>query len=761
MVDRVLDTAVAKGGEIDWIAVKTLCAYIHENPKAAKSVVNMLVHKIKEPGPAVGMADVCSLVLQALVKAGGSPVHKVVGKNKLLNELIRIISPKFGLRVPLQIRLSLLAAMISWGVCAEGGWANNVNPAVRTLAEAGVTVTPGYQMTPVRVPPGDNFKDIADPLEGAHTFIAQSISNAKGGVDAAPPVASGSLITLGFETGEGSVSAAAAAPAAGYSDLLDLSSGPALNPRVPPRAKVYEGEDFSAVFPNGPVMMCPPTFHEGYLLIGKTETETLLMRNKVGSYLVRESSTAEGNYALAVRDETAVQHFRIETGGGYLSITGSKNRFKQLDELVEFYRGPGRDSALPVQLTGTGIYGNYRMYKEPLHESRGYDFKADSYDVEDPSQTGAPKEMSETAFPETDEWEIERKDLSLLEVLGNGNYGEVHRSMLKVPWGGEIQVAVKMAKADRMTSRSFFNEAKKLKQLQHKHVVRVYGLCTTDNPIFIVFEFMPAGSLAEFLRSKKGRGITLLTQTRMACDIAKGMAFLEEQHWCHADLASRNCLVGDRNIVKICDFGHAIKMDGANTPVDNPVNLPIRWTAPEFFLDSKCSTASDVWSFGIVLFEILTRGETPYKEMDDPSTGFNNKTLMAMIQSGWRMQRHPKVPKYFYGIQLDCWQGDRSNRPTFRHLAQVLQTLCGADKLKEVAGNWGDGLVDSAGRPLPGYRSIGPRYKPTPWLDAKSDAAALLLEWMSERETTMKRRDREMMASLKGAGGRSGITAHA
>lgn len=157
--------------------------------------------------------------------------------------------------------------------------------------------------------------------------------------------------------------------------------------------------------------------------------------------MVRESSTAEGSFALAVRDETSVQHFRIESGGGYLSITGSKNRFKQLDELVEFYRGPGRDTALPVQLTGTGIYGNYRMYKEPLHESKGYDFKADTYDVEDESKSAPKSSKKETSFSsETDEWEIARQDLSLMEVLGNGNYGEVHRAMLKVPWGGEIQV---------------------------------------------------------------------------------------------------------------------------------------------------------------------------------------------------------------------------------------------------------------------------------------------------------------------------------
>lgn len=222
-------------------------------------------------------------------------------------------------------------------------------------------------------------------------------------------------------------------------------------------------------------------------------------------------------------------------------------------------------------------------------------------------------------------------------------------------------------------------------------------------------------------------------------------------------------------------------MDAANSPVDNPVNLPIRWTAPEFFLESSCSSASDVWSFGVVLFEILTKGSAPYKEMDDPQSGFNNKTLMAMLESGWRMPRHAKVlaqswiasphcspapphdqvPTYFYGIMLDCWQADRRQRPSFRYISEVLQRLCDADKLKEVSGNWGEGLVDSSGRPLPDYRSVGPRYKPKSWAAAKADAAALLLEWTKERESTMKRRDREMLTSLQGAHPGEGIAANA
>ena len=102
---------------------------------------------------------------------------------------------------------------------------------------------------------------------------------------------------------------------------------------------------------------------------------------------------------------------------------------------------------------------------------------------------------------------------------------------------------------------------------------------------------------------------------------------------------------------------------------------------------------------------------------------------------------------------LDCWQAERQNRPSFSYIADVLSTLCNADKLRDVGGNWGAGLADASGRPLPDYRSVGPRYKPLSWSSARSDAAKLLLAWTKERETNMNRRDKEMMASLKGTGG--------
>jgi hypothetical protein len=219
-------------------------------------------------------------------------LNQVIGKNKSLNEMIRIISPKFGLRVSQQVRIGLLAALISWSVCG-GSWASNVNPAIHTLAEAGVTVPPGYHMADVNVPPGEGFKDIADPLEGAHSRIAQSIAAES---SRKQPVAD-DLLDFGDSSGAGD--ATMPTSALGHEDLLDLglsggstsgaTGGGTFNPRTMPNNQIYEGEDESAVFPAGPVQLKPPTWHEGYLLIGKSETETLLMRNKVRCAVERKS----------------------------------------------------------------------------------------------------------------------------------------------------------------------------------------------------------------------------------------------------------------------------------------------------------------------------------------------------------------------------------------------------------------------------------------------------------------------------------------
>ncbi len=162
-----------------------------------------------------------------------------------------------------------------------------------------------------------------------------------------------------------------------------------------------------------------------------------------------------------------------------------------------------------------------------------------------------------------------------------------------------------------MDPRDFLTEAQIMKKLRHPKLIQLYAVCTLEEPIYIITELMKNGSLLEFLQGK-GRTLKLPQLIDMAAQIASGMAYLESQNYIHRDLAARNVLVGENNIVKIADFGLArlIKEDEYEARVG--ARFPIKWTAPEAANYSKFSIKSDVWSFGILLTELVTYGRIPY-----------------------------------------------------------------------------------------------------------------------------------------------------
>lgn len=162
-----------------------------------------------------------------------------------------------------------------------------------------------------------------------------------------------------------------------------------------------------------------------------------------------------------------------------------------------------------------------------------------------------------------------------------------------------------------MDPKDFLSEAQIMKKLRHQKLIQLYAVCTLEEPIYIITELMKNGSLLEFLQGK-GRTLKLPQLIDMSSQIASGMAYLETQNYIHRDLAARNVLVGENNIVKIADFGLArlIKEDEYEARVG--ARFPIKWTAPEAANYSKFSIKSDVWSFGILLTELVTYGRIPY-----------------------------------------------------------------------------------------------------------------------------------------------------
>ena len=261
-----------------------------------------------------------------------------------------------------------------------------------------------------------------------------------------------------------------------------------------------------------------------------------------------------------------------------------------------------------------------------------------------------------------DEWEIDRSSIKLQQRLGAGDLGEVWQGL----WNRTTNVAVKTLKPGTMSPLDFLTEATIMKKLQHEKLVQLYGFCTAAEPIYIVMELMKHGSLLDYLRKDEGHNLKLPELVDIGAQIASGMAYLEAQHFIHRNLAARNVLVGDGNIVKISDFGLTIFVQDDKYIDQKEAVFPIKWTAPEAIFYCRFTIKSDVWSFGILMYEIVTYGRFPYP-------GMTNAQVLENVLQGYRMPRPQRCPDPLYQIMLSCWKDDPEARPTFEYLKYQLE----------------------------------------------------------------------------------------
>ena len=260
-----------------------------------------------------------------------------------------------------------------------------------------------------------------------------------------------------------------------------------------------------------------------------------------------------------------------------------------------------------------------------------------------------------------DDWEIDRKQIRLIKKLGSGSFAQVWGGI----WNGTTSVAVKTLKTGTsMAESDFLREATLMKELRHPNILQLYAMCTKEQPFFIITELMKHGSLLEYLRNE--RGVLKLSQLiSMAQQVTEGMAYLEEHQYIHRDLAARNVLVGDGLICKISDFGLTQLVEEAESNA-RETKFAIKWTAPEALSRNKFSVKSDVWSYGVLLYEIITFGRFPY-------AGMTNEEVIRKLEQGYRMPQ-PKESSYaYYNIMLKCWREEPENRPTFEALQWELE----------------------------------------------------------------------------------------
>ncbi|NXS02114.1 LYN kinase, partial [Oxylabes madagascariensis] len=227
------------------------------------------------------------------------------------------------------------------------------------------------------------------------------------------------------------------------------------------------------------------------------------------------------------------------------------------------------------------------------------------------------------------------------------------------------KVAVKTLKPGTMSAQAFLEEANLMKTLQHDKLVRLYAVVTKEEPIYIITEFMAKGSLLDFLKSDEGSKLLLPKLIDFSAQIAEGMAYIERKNYIHRDLRAANVLVSDLLMCKIADFGLARVIEDNEYTAREGAKFPIKWTAPEAINYGSFTIKSDVWSFGILLYEIVTYGKIPYP-------GMSNSDVMVALQRGYRMPRMETCPAELYDIMKTCWKDKAEERPTFDYLQSVL-----------------------------------------------------------------------------------------
>ncbi|CAH1707420.1 unnamed protein product [Aphis gossypii] len=349
--------------------------------------------------------------------------------------------------------------------------------------------------------------------------------------------------------------------------------------------------------------------------------EVVRLLTKEGDFLVRETTRNDENQTVLSVCWGGHKHFIVQTTSeGEFRFEGPS--FPTIQELITYQY----QSALPVTSRSGAIL------RQPIPRER---------------------------------WELNNDDVLLLEKIGRGNFGDVYKARLR---STNKEAAVKTCRVTVPDEhkKKFLQEGRILKQYDHPNVVKLIGICVQKQPIMIVMELVAGGSLLSYLRNNS-KTLSVIQLVSMCRDAAAGMMYLESKNCIHRDLAARNCLVDDKNIVKISDFGMS-REEEEYIVSDGMKQIPIKWTAPEALNFGKYTTLCDVWSYGVLCWEIFAKGGTPY-------SGLSNSKAREKIDTGYRMPAPEGTPEEIYRLMLQCWQYQPENRPHFDSIYATMESL--------------------------------------------------------------------------------------
>ncbi|XP_047455346.1 focal adhesion kinase 1-like isoform X10 [Mugil cephalus] len=318
------------------------------------------------------------------------------------------------------------------------------------------------------------------------------------------------------------------------------------------------------------------------------------------------------------------------------------------------------------------------------------------------------------------DYEIQRDRIELGRCIGEGQFGDVHQGVYISPENPALSVAVKTCKNSTSDSvrEKFLQEALTMRQFDHPHIVKLMGVIT-ENPVWIIMELCTLGELRSFLQVRK-YSLDLASLILYSYQLSTALAYLESKRFVHRDIAARNVLVSTVDCVKLGDFGLSRYMEDSSYYKASKGKLPIKWMAPESINFRRFTTASDVWMFGVCMWEILMYGIKPFQ-------GVKNNDVIGRIENGERLAMPPQCPPTLYSLMTKCWSYDPSKRPRFTELKTQLSTILEEEKLqqkersrmemrRQVTVSWDSGGSDEA-PPKPSRR---PSLQPTFSLDCVS-----------------------------------------
>ncbi|XP_035377504.1 tyrosine-protein kinase Tec isoform X2 [Electrophorus electricus] len=388
--------------------------------------------------------------------------------------------------------------------------------------------------------------------------------------------------------------------------------------------------------------------------INRSEAENLLRQEgKDGGFIVRDSSQPNSYtvsvYTKGLRQSTGdVRHYHIkqtDTGQFFLA---ENYIFSSIPKVIEYH-----------QHNAAGLVTRLRYPVGPMGKC-----------------------LPATAGFSSDKWEIKPSELTFMEELGSGQFGEVYLGK----WRALCRVAIKVIKEGAMCEEfeeDFIEEAKIMtnpalkktlqQKLCHPKLVQLYGVCTTERPLCIVTEVMEKGSLLQFLQQS---GDTMSREKLLSVcqDVCEGMQYLEENNFIHRDLAARNCLVNENDVVKVCDFGMTRYVLDNQYTSSLRSKFPVKWSPPEVLHYSKYSSKSDVWSFGVLMWEVFSDGRTPFGNK-------SNAEVVEEVTQGRRLYKPHKCPPNIYDIMFHCWHERPHGRPSFSRLLQSIKDTVEEDNL--------------------------------------------------------------------------------